>query len=151
MGGGGWRQREVGAGGSVEVKSVQNATQGPFIATLARSSLVQVVRRVTLAVAGSKEIALGDPELGDPERGSKTSLHTSPSWGRVARGQLSAALVEPDQSIPGGLATPKRVGACVAPAGVPPTNRPLRSGPGGRWGSVVFGWRALAHPVSCLF
>ena len=36
---------------------------------------------------------------------------------------------------------------CLRPSGAPPTSRPpLPSGPGGRWGSVVFGWRALRPP-----
>ena len=55
----------------------------------------------------------------------------------------------PDQSMgPGGLANPETGGR--APAGAPrPNNKPAAaSGPGGRWGSVVFGWRALRpHPV----
>ena len=39
-----------------------------------------------------------------------------------------------------------------APAGVPPTNRSLLAlrPPGGRWGSAVFGWRAL-HPPGVVF
>ena len=32
------------------------------------------------------------------------------------------------------------------PAGTPPTIRSAASGPGGRWGSVVLGWRALRPP-----
>ena len=40
---------------------------------------------------------------------------------------------------------PKRAGAC----GRPPNNTTAAGVPGGRWGSVVFGWRALRrHPVS---
>ena len=45
------------------------------------------------------------------------------------------------------VAPPKRAGAC----GCPPNKPAAASGPGGRWGSVVFGWRALRpYPVSCL-
>ena len=37
------------------------------------------------------------------------------------------------------------------PKGAPPTIRCAAGVPGGRWGSVVYGWRApLAHPSSCL-
>ena len=43
---------------------------------------------------------------------------------------------------PRGLATPGRAGAC----GRPPTIRSAAGGPGGRWGSVVLGWRALRPP-----
>eukprot|EP00964_Phaeocystis_antarctica_P116192 scaffold80161_cov45-Phaeocystis_antarctica.AAC.1 len=32
------------------------------------------------------------------------------------------------------------------PAGAPPTIRSAAGGPGGRWGSVVLGWRALRPP-----
>ena len=50
----------------------------------------------------------------------------------------------PDQSMgPGGLATPETGGrAC----GRPPNKLAAASGPGGRWGSEVFGWRALCPP-----
>ena len=50
----------------------------------------------------------------------------------------------PDQSMgPGGLATPETGGRLRAP---PPNKPAAASGPGERWGSVVFGWRALRPP-----
>jgi hypothetical protein len=49
---------------------------------------------------------------------------------------------------PGGLATPE-TGGRLRGSGRPPnkpTARAASGGPGGRWGSVVFGWRALRPP-----
>eukprot|EP00964_Phaeocystis_antarctica_P037879 scaffold21663_cov85-Phaeocystis_antarctica.AAC.1 len=46
---------------------------------------------------------------------------------------------------PGGLATPG-AGGCLRAPPPNPYDRSAAGGPGGRWGSVVLGWRALRPP-----
>ena len=58
------------------------------------------------------------------------------------QGQPSGPLTRPEYGTRGISHPPKRAGAC----GRPPIKPTAASVPGGRWGSVVFGWRAPRPP-----
>ena len=89
-----------------------------------------------------------------PPHGSKTSSHTSPSHGGRA-GSKGSRLVPlsmgPDESTsmgPGEISYPRsgRKAGGRLRASPQQTDRCWRSGRTARWGSLVFGWRALRPP-----
>eukprot|EP00964_Phaeocystis_antarctica_P069691 scaffold42368_cov56-Phaeocystis_antarctica.AAC.2 len=79
---------------------------------------------------------------------TRTSSHTSPLRGRVGRAAVWSPYGTRPECGTRGISHPRNG---RVPEGAPPTIRCAAGVPGGRWGSVVYGWRAPARPPRVVF